>query len=359
MYARPVLLLACTLPGLAQGYAPRPDLEAGRFLKALAEADARLKSQPTDALAWAARSQALASFQRWGEALEAADRAVALNGRLGDALLARGLARAGQAVAQRNFGSLKGLSRAMDDFRSATAADPGLARAWMSLGLAYQQLPGLLGGSTRKALACADSLRRVAPAQGDLLEALIRSMDGDWVRAEPLFQRALQAAPGDPEVVTGWLEQLDEKAALKALGREGKNARLRAEAARLLPGVRHRAKGVEAVSEAYLNAGLPEEAWRVAKAGLGEVEAPSILRLQLTKVAARTGLHRAEALAASEGALREPMEGGSGGLAALHWRRGQIFKDLGRISESQSEAQATLALDPRHRGAHALLESQK
>ena len=351
----PVPGLLLTLPALAQGFAPRADLEAGRFLKVLAEAEARLRVAPSDPVAWAARSQALAALLRWDEALAAADRAVALQPGLADALLARGMARGGVAVAQRNLGSLRGLGRAMDDFRAATAADPTLVRAWMSLGLAYQQLPGLLGGSTRKALACAQSLRQVSRPKGDLLEALIRSMDGDWGRAEPLFQQALQGAPGDPEIVTGWLEQLDEKAALKALGREGKNARLRGEAARLLPWVRHSAKGVEAVSEAYLNAGLPEEAWRAAESNLPGVEAPSILRLQLAKVAARTGLHRAEGLAQADLALRSPLEGGSGGLPALHWRRGQILRDLGRREEAQAAARAALALDPNHRGAQALL----
>lgn len=351
----PCLLLA--LPALAQGFAPRGDLEAGRFLKVLGEAEARLAVAPGDPLAWAARSQALAALLRWNEALAAADRAVALQPGLADALLARGLARGGVAVAQRNLGSLRGLGRAMDDFRAATAADPSLVRAWMSLGLAYQQLPGLLGGSTRKALACADSLRGVSRPKGDFLEAMVRSLDGDWGRAEALFQRALQGAPGDPELVTGWLEQLDEKAALRALGREGKNARLRSEAARLLPSIRHSAKGVEAISEALLNAGAPEEAWKVAEAGLTQVEAPSILRLQLAKVAARSGLHRAEGLAQADLALRAPLEGGSGGLPALHWRRGQLLKALGRAEEARASARAALALDPHHRGAQALLEA--
>ena len=351
----PALLLA--LPALAQGFAPRPDLEAGRFLKVLAESDARLKVQPGDALAWAARSQALASFQKWPEALESANRALALRPGLADALLARGLARGGQAVAQVNFGSLRGVGRAMEDFRAATDADPTLVRAWISLGLAYQQVPGLFGGSTRKALACAESLRRTSKAKGDFLEGMIRSLEGDWPRAEPCFLRALAAAPGDPEIVTGWLDQLDEKAALKALGRDGKNARLRAEATRLLPAVRHATKGVEAISDAWFNAGAPEEAWKVAAQGLGEVEAPSILRLQLAKVAARSGLHREEGLAHANQALREPMEGGSGGLATLNWRRGQILKDLGRPAEAQAAAQAALAVDPHHRGARKLLEA--
>lgn len=349
----PTLLMV--LPALAQGYSPRPDLEAGRFLKAQREADARIQINAADALAWAARSQALASLQRWREALESADRALVLRPGLPEGLLARGLARAGLAMADVGFGSLKGISRAMDDFRAATSADPTLVRAWMSLGLGYQQLPGLLGGSTRKALACAEALRRVAPPKGDFLEGMIRSLDGDWPRAEPCFLRALASAPGDPEIVTGWLDQLDEKAALKALGREGKNARLRAEAARLRPLVRHQAKGLEAVSEAWLNAGEPEEAWQVAWEGLREVEAPSILRLQLAKVAARSGHHRLEALAQADQALREPMEGGSGGLPALHWRRGQILRDLGRTQEAEAAAREALKLDPNHRGAKALL----
>jgi hypothetical protein len=331
-------------------------LEAGRFLKVLAEADARIKRQPGDAVAWAARSQALASFQKWPEALEAANRALALQPGLADGLLGRGLARGGQAVAQVGFGSLRGIGRAMDDFRAATDADPSLVRAWMSLGLAYQQVPGIFGGSTRKALACAASLRRVSPAKGDFLEGMIRSLEGDWSRAEPFFLRALAAAPGDPEIVTGWLDQLDEKAALKALGREGKNGRLRAEATRLLSGVRRTTKGVEAVSEAWLNAGAPEEAWKVALQGLREVEGPSILRLQLAKVAARSGLHQEEGLAQANQALQEPMEGGSGGLPALHWRRGQILKDLGRLVEARAAAEAALGVDPHHRGARKLLE---
>ncbi len=353
----PLPCLLLTLPALAQGFAPRTDLESGHFLKVLAEADAHLNSHPGDALAWAARSQCLSSMLRWKEALAAADKALALQPGLADALLARGLARGGQAVSQLSLGSLQGVGRAMEDFRAATLADPTLIRAWMSLGLAYQQVPGIFGGSTRKALACADSLRRISPAKGDLLEGLIRSLEGDWPRAEPLFVRALAAAPGDPEIVMGWLDQLDEKAALKALGREGKNARLRSEAVRLLPGIRRTAKGVEAVSEAWLNAGMPEEAWRVALQGLSEVEAPSILRLQLAKVAARSGRHQIEGLAHAEQALKAPMEGGSGGLPAVHWRKGQILKDLGRIEESRAAAQAALALDPAHRGASHLLKA--
>jgi tetratricopeptide (TPR) repeat protein len=333
----------------------RADLDAGHYLKVLAEADQRLHQDPNDAAAWAAKSQALSSLQRFQEAHAAADRAVALQPGLADGLLARGLARAGEAIKQRDLGSLRGALGALDDLRAATAADPTLTSAWTSLGLAYEMLPGLLGGSTRKALACADRLRAVAPARGDLLQALVLVEEDRWREAEPYFGRALALAPQDPEVVGQWLDALDRRPAKKALGEAGKNARLLAEAQRLLPGVRTRARGVVAVSDAYLHAGQPETAWKILQDHLGQVDAPSLLRLQLGKVAAAGGVHRPEGLAALDQVLREPLEGGSSGAPGAWWRKGQILRDLGRKEEARRAAQEALRLDPRHRGARELL----
>ncbi len=341
----------------AQAPAFRAELEAGRYLKVLAEANQHLQQNPNDALAWAAKSQALSSLMRFGEALQAAERAVALKPDLADALLARGLARAGEAIQQRDLGSLRGALGAMDDLRAATGADPTLAPAWMSLGLAYELLPGLLGGSTRRALQCADRLRAISPARGDLLQALILLEEDQWRQAEPCLARALAKAPHDPEVVGQWLDALDRKPAKKALGEAGKNARLLAEAPRLLPGVRTRARGVIAVSDAYLHAGQPETAWQVLQDHLGQVDAPSLLRLQLGKVAAASGLHRPEGLAALDQVLREPLEGGSSGYPGAWWRKGQLLQALGRKDEARKAAQETLKLDPKHRGARELAES--
>ena len=113
----------------------------------------------------------------------------------------------------------------MDDLRAATVADPTLVLAWTSLGLAYEFLPGLLGGSTRKALRCAERLRAIAPARGDLLQALILVEESKWREAESWFGRALAKAPQDPEVVGQWLDALDRKPAKQTLGEAGKNAR--------------------------------------------------------------------------------------------------------------------------------------
>lgn len=349
----PLLIAA---PLLAQTPAFRAELDAGHFLKVLSDAEARLKAAPQDALARAARAQALVALLRVDEAKAEADRALALQPGLADAYLARGLARAGQALKARNLGSLRGVGESMDDLRRATEADPTLVRAWMSLGIGYQQLPWALGGSTRKALQCAEQLRKVAPAKGDLLEALVRSMDGDWARAEPFFGRALALAPTDPEIVAGYLDALDDKAAKRALGEAGKNARLIAEARRLLPGVQRSGLAVAAISDALLNAGQGEEAWQVAAPRLAAVDSPSLLNLQLGKVAAKSGRHLSEGLAALDRVLREPLEGGTGGPAAAHYRKAQILQTLGQADQARTEARLALKEDPRHRGARELLD---
>ena len=357
MHSRTLSFLVAAPILVAGTYDPRPDLEAGRYLKALAEAEAQLKADPRNALAMAAKSQVLSSQQRFTEALAAAESALALQPRLADAILARGLARAGTAVQQRNFSSLRNATGALDDLEGATRADGRMVTAWMSLGLAYQQLPGLLGGSTRKALACAAKLKAVNLARGETLQGMVLSMDGHWREAEPCFQRALALAPADPEVVYGYLDSLGSRETRKHLGIGEQKWRLAQEALRLLPPVKTRARALEAIADALLDAGQAEEAWRIAKEALAQVDAPSLVRLQLGKLAARSGLHREEGLAMLEQVIREPLEGGSGGYPSAHWRRGQILKELGRNGEAKAAAQAALKFDARHPGARKLLES--
>jgi tetratricopeptide (TPR) repeat protein len=351
------LLLIASLGMALRAYSPRADLEAGHYLKTLAEAELQLNANPSNALAWAAKSQALTALQRFPEALAAADKAVTLNPELPDAFQARGLARAGLAVQLRNFSSLSQVGHALDDLEAAVKADPSLTLAWLTLGRAYQELPGIFGGSTRKALACAESLKRLQPAKGDLLQGIVLSLDERWPEAEPCFRRALAEAPTDPDIVSGYLDALGSRETRKTLGDAEQKRRLALEAPRLLPNVRTSARGVEAVSEAYLDADQPEEAWTVAKEGLAQVDAPSLLRLQLGKIAAKAGVHREEGLAMLDQVIREPLEGGSGGNATAWWRKGQVLQALSRRAEAKSAAESALKLDPKHSGAKKLLDS--
>jgi len=355
MLIRPALFLLTSLT-LAAAYSPRADLDAGRYLKALAEAEAHLKGEPRNALALAARSQALTAMVRLPEALAAANSAIEAQPRLADALLARALARAGNAVRQRNLGSLRGVSGAMDDLRSALKADPGLVAAWMALGLGYEQLPGILGGSTRKALECADALKRVDPGKGSALKGTVLSMEGRWTEAQSAFSSALAIAPRDPEVLYAYLDALSSRETRKSLGEAEQKRRLVQEARRLLPAARGSARALSAVCDALIDADQGAEAWDAAHAALPEVDAPSLIRLQLGKIAARTGVHREQGLAFLDQVLNEPLEGGSGGYGTAHWRRGQILAAMGRKDEARTAARAALALDPKDSKAARLLE---
>jgi tetratricopeptide (TPR) repeat protein len=349
-------VIIATLPALGADYAPRPDLDAGRYLKALGDAEAVLRAEPGNALAWAAKSQALTALVRLPEAGEAAQKAMMLKPGLADALLARGLVRGGVAVQQRNLSSLRQIADAMDDLKAATQADPTLVTAWMTLGLAYEQVPGILGGSTRKALDCAQSLRKVDAPRGDLLQGTVLTMEGKWPQALPCFHRALAEAPGDPEVIYGYLDALGTRETRKVLG-DAEQKRLQAqEAMRLLPAARNRARPLTAICDALLDADRADDAWRLAEQALASTDSPSMLRLQLGKIAARSGRHLEAGLAMLDQVLREPLEGGTGGYGSAHWRRGQILKALGRKDEALAAAQAALRLDPKDAKAKRLLE---
>lgn len=341
---------------LAAGSTPRADLDAGRYLKALAEAETSLRANPDDALALAVRSQALTSMMRLQEAQRDARRAADLAPSLGEALLARALAGAGIAIQERSFSSLKGVSNAMADLRAAVKADPGLMAAWTALGLGYEQLPGILGGSTRKALECAEALKGLDRARGFALQGTILAMEGRWNEARGAFGSAFATRADDPDTLYAYLDALGSRETRKVLGSPEQKRLQAQEARRLLPAARARARAVTAVCDAFLDADQGEEAWKAAQSALKDADAPSLLRLECGKIAARSGLHRAEGLACLDQVLREPLEGGSGGYAAALWRKGQILQALGRLPEARAAAEDALRRDPGHGGARRLLD---
>ena len=96
-------------------------------------------------------------------------------------------------------------------------------------------MPALLGGSTRKALQCAESLKQVSPAKGDLLRAPSCRWKSAGRRRKPCFQKALAKAPSDPEVVAGYLDALGSHETKRALGESEQRRRLAADAGACCP----------------------------------------------------------------------------------------------------------------------------
>lgn len=351
----PALCLAAFPLLAASGYDPRADLDAGHFLRVLGDAEARLRGAPRDPLALAARSQALTALLRLQEALASADLALQAAPGLGEAHLARALALGGLAVQQRNLGSLRGVSRAMDELRAAVGCDPRLVAAWTALGLGYEQLPGILGGSTRKALECADTAARLDPARGFSLKGTILALEGRWQEAQGAFSEAFRQSPGNADTIYAYLDALGSRETRKALGSTEQIRLLAQEARRLRPAAGSHARALCAVADAFIDAGLGPEAWATVHA-VPSADAPSLLRLELGKISARTGYDREAGLAALDQVLREPLEGGCGGYAAAHWRRGQILQALGRLDAAEAAARSALALDPNDSKAKSLLK---
>jgi tetratricopeptide (TPR) repeat protein len=181
-------------------------------------------------------------------------------------------------------------------------------------------------------------------------------MESRWREAEPCFRRALALAADDPEVIYAYLDALGSHETRKLLGDSECKRQLAQEARRLMPAARGRIRALEAICDALLDADQGEEAWRVAREHLAGADAPSLVRLQLGKIAARAGIHSLEGLACLDQVLREPLEGGSGGYSAAHWRRGQILKALGRKDEARAAAEAARQLDPNDPKAARLLK---
>jgi hypothetical protein len=120
--------------------------------------------------------------------------------------------------------------------------------------------------------------------------------------------------------------------------------------------MRTQAKGLESICDALLDGGQPEEAWKIAFDSLQKVDKPSLIRLQLGKIAAKSGIHLQEGMTFLEQVLREPLEGGSGGYASAWWRKGQILKDLNQLPAARQCALEALKVDPKHPGSTRLLK---
>jgi tetratricopeptide (TPR) repeat protein len=157
-------------------------------------------------------------------------------------------------------------------------------------------------------------------------------------------------------VIYGYLDALGSKPTRKVLGDEGQRRLQIQEATRLRPAAQNRARPLTAICDALIDAGRHEAAWALAKEALPTADAPSLLRMQLGKISARSGLHLEEGLAALDQVLREPLEGGTGGYGSAQWRRGQILQALGRKDEARAAAKAALQLDPKDPKARRLLE---
>lgn len=336
----------------------RGHLAEGQFLLAQEEAQRLLKINPENAFALATLSQCESSFLNFKDAEQYAIRAVSIDPTLADGHLAWGIALAGGVVEDRSLQGVFKIPIILRELRLAVQQDPNLEYGWFTLGITLSRLPSLMGGSISEASKCAQQLKRLNPSLGWSMEGMLFSFQGNWPKAEMAFNEGLKTNKSHPLLIKSYLEGIRDSAVEKSLGDQHRE-RMKALALFWSDQKINDARVLEAISEALLEAGEAESAWRVALEGTQSIKESSLLNLQLAKIAARSGLHLEEALAISEEAALFPVEGGSGGKVGLVWRQGQILKRLNRIPEAKERFNAVLKINPNHKGAREDLDRLK
>ncbi|MFZ9834792.1 MAG: tetratricopeptide repeat protein [Holophagaceae bacterium] len=331
-------------------------IQEGRFIEAVNASDRLLAENPAYPEALATKSQALSGFLDFDQALLFADRALQHHERSPEAYLAQGIALMGLAIENLSLQSVVRVSMALGAIEKSVKLDPTYGYAWFTLGLSRGKLPLLLGGSKSSSLQCAQSLKKIDRAWGLALEGTLWESFGTWSEAEALFQEGLSLKTNRSLVVTAYLEALRGDKAKEALGVEGQKRHVYDIAKRLSADQDLNTHALESLGDALLFSGHPEEAWELMQVSLSKVEEASLLKLQSAKIAARSGLHLAEALKLIGEALEGPIEGGSGGREGAYVRQGQILERLGKRIEAKESFEHALKINPRHRGASEGLE---
>ena len=197
-----LLVLALTLPAAAADSA-RGLLCAGRVDDALAALQVRLQTSPQDAEAHHLLSRAYLLVEEWNRAVEAAERAVALQPKSSDYHLWLGRAY-GNKAEHCNFLCASGLAgKVRTQFEKAVELDPSNTAARTDLAEYYMEAPGIMGGSKDKARAQADQMAQSAPSSAHWVRARLAEKEKQYDVAEKEFRAAIEGSSNPPQA---WID---------------------------------------------------------------------------------------------------------------------------------------------------------
>ncbi len=199
--------LTLTLAALSQPFAkaagatsasvPVPELlAAGRVDDAIAAAQGRIQHSPKDAEGWHLLSRAYFALQKWDKAIEAGERAVALNPNNSPYQLWLGRTYAEKADDSSFFSAGGWAKKARQAFERAVELDSSNLAARSDLIEFYVEAPGILGGGTDKARRAVAEIEDRDPALAHLMKARIAEKDKDYAAAEQEFRAAVTASGG-------------------------------------------------------------------------------------------------------------------------------------------------------------------
>lgn len=169
----------------------------GRANDAIGTLQQRISSNEKDAQAWNLLSRAYLSEEQWDKAVDAGEKATALDSKSSEFHLWLGRAYGEKAdhISHVNFISAIRLARrTREEFERASAMDPNSVAALSDLGEFLLEAPGLVGGGIDKAGRVQQKLASLDPPTGHWLQARIDEKTNRMAEAERAYHAAIDSS---------------------------------------------------------------------------------------------------------------------------------------------------------------------
>lgn len=189
-----LILLLFPLFGLSQSIKVEvANLFASReYIKAERLISSHLESRPDDYLAWELLGDSFGHQKKWDGAIDCYERLVEAFPRNADFQYKHGGALGMKALSISKFRALGMIDNIKDAFHAAAELDPGHINARWALVEFYVQLPGIIGGSYKKALRYAEELQGLSKVDGYLAKGYLFEQKGEAGSAEYYYKKAVE-----------------------------------------------------------------------------------------------------------------------------------------------------------------------
>jgi tetratricopeptide (TPR) repeat protein len=336
-----LVLLALFLAAATAGAADDPQtlMDDGHYRRAQAILESQLASKPDDPRTLYLMSQLKLMTNDVQGALPLAEKAASLVPTNADY---RYQVAACVGTQAQRAGKLKALGLAKRFKREAEAAlvlDPRFVDAHEGLAQFYSQAPGIAGGDDKRAYALAETLVKIDPARGRLLQYSLLYRDKKAEQGDQALRQALAEAPGDYQVQMSMVRFLanDER-------KKYEEAETHAKAALAIsPG---RIGGYAALAGIYAHLGRWEDLDRVLAEAERAVPDNRSAHYQAGRILLGDDKEPARAEKLFRYYLGAEPEIGAPTLAHAHWRLGLVIEKQGRKPEALAEVEQALALKP-------------
>jgi len=151
-----------------------------------------IKEQPTNYKAIEYLGDIAGHFKKWDEALTYYEKLKKSDAKNANYHFKFGGVLGMKARDGSRFAALGLLDDVEKAFLTAITLDPKHVDARWALVEFYLQVPGILGGSEKKAQKYADELRAISPVDGYLARGYIQEYFGRYLKAEPEYKKAFE-----------------------------------------------------------------------------------------------------------------------------------------------------------------------